>query len=119
MRVFVERSDKKTDRTIKGYYDDMRGNGMPFSKDNSEKYGPAQSQMLQDSLFEFRLKEKTSPLMQIADLFLWPLSMSAYNPDCKPFKALLEKGLVINCAVPGQEHTLGLKHYCFDNKKPG
>lgn len=119
MRVFVERSDKNTDKTIKGYYDNMRGNGMPFSKDNSEKYIPAESPLLRDTLFEFRIKKKTSPLMQIADLFVWPLSMSAYKPDCKPFKALLEKGLVIDCAVPGEETTLGLKHYCFDNKKPG
>ena len=119
LRVFVERSDKKTDSTIRSYYDDMRGSGMPFSKDNSEKYAPAKSSLLTDTLFEFRIKHKASPLMQIADLFLWPLSMSAYNPECKPFKALLEKGLVIDCAVPGEDASLGLKHYCFDNKKPG
>lgn len=119
LRVLAERSDKKTDKTIKGYYEDMRGNGMPFSKGNSEKYVPAETQLLRDTLFEFRIKHKSSPLIQIADLFLWPLSMSAYKPDCKPFKALQEKGLVIDCAVPGQEATLGLKHYCFDNKKPG
>lgn len=119
MRVFVERSDKRTDTTIKQYYDEMRGLGMPFSKDNSEKYVPAESSLLSETLFEFRTKQKTSPLMQIADLFLWPLSMSAYKPDCKPFRALMEKGLVIDCAVRGQEATLGLKHYCFDNKKPG
>jgi hypothetical protein len=119
MRVFVERSDKHTDKTIKTYYDDMRGVGMPFSQGNSERYVPAEATLLKDTLFEFRIKYKTSPLMQIADLFLWPLAMAAYKPDCKPFKALLEKGLIIDCAVAGQEATLGLKHYCFDNKKPG
>jgi Protein of unknown function (DUF3800) len=119
LRVFVERSDKKTDRTIKGYYDDMRGAGMPFSKDNSEKYVPAGEALLKDTLFEFRTKYKTSPLVQVADLFLWPLAMSAYNPDCRPFKALLDKRLIIDCVLPVEVKNLGVKHYCFDNKKPG
>jgi hypothetical protein len=119
LRVLVERSDKKTDNAIFEYYEDMRGNGMPFNKNNSDKYDPAESTLLKDTLFEFRLKNKSSALMQIADLYLWPMSMSAYNPDCKPFRALIDNGLVIDCAVPGEEASLGLKYFCFDNKKPG
>lgn len=119
LRVYVERSDKKTDKTIKDYYNDMRGKGMPFSETTSEKYSPAESALLKETLFEFRIKNKSSALMQIADLYLWPLSLAAYKPDCRPYKALLDGERIIDCAVPGREQSLGLKHYCFDNKKPG
>lgn len=117
LRVYIEKSDKKTDRTLKGYYDEMRGVGMPFSQETSSKYNPADSRILTETLFEFRPKDKSSPLAQFADLYLWPICMGGYNEQCKPFVSLKDSGRLIDCAVAENEQDCTIKYYCFDNKK--
>lgn len=120
LRVQIERSDKKVDRKIKTYYDDLREHGLPFAKDTSGKYDPAESKMLQKTLYEFRPKQKSSPLMQLADLYLWPICMGGYNRDCLPYHRLSEDKKIVDCVLESEKRaTLGVKYYCFDNKKPG
>jgi hypothetical protein len=120
LRVQIEQSDKFTDKTIKSYYDDIKAEGMPFAKDTSSKYKPANQSDLGSTLYEFRTKKKTSPLMQLADLFLWPLCMGGYNAECRPYARLVADKKVIDCVLEHQDlDGLGVKYYCFDNKKPG
>jgi len=119
LRVLIERSDKTTDALLKAYYEEMRQKGMPFSEETSSGYAPLQSSDLSSTLFEFRLKEKTSPLMQLADLYLWPMCMGGYNKDNRPFKRLWDdKKLVDRQVDESNINELGIKYYCFKDKKP-
>lgn len=119
LRVYVERSDKNTDALIHTYYKELKANGMPFASATSSVYSPLKPAALEDVLYEFRLKAKTSPLMQFADLFLWPMCMGGYNPEVRPYKRLLGDGKLIDCVVAKDDVSkLGIKYYCFDNKKP-
>jgi len=105
---------------MKEYYDELRNGGMPFAKNTSAKYDPAEMEFLKDTLFEFRTKNKSSPLMQMADLFVWPIAMGGYNQACRPYARLLDDGKLLDCHLePENIDKLGIKYYCFDDKKPG
>jgi hypothetical protein len=120
LRVYVEKSDKKTDRRMKEYYEELRFSGMPFDQGNSSKYDPADANFLQSTLFEFRLKNKSSPVTQFADLFVWPIAMGGYNPDCVPFKRLKSDEKLLDCCLKDEDvSSIGIKYYCFDMEKLG
>lgn len=115
LRVFVERSDKKTDRQIKQYYDDLRSNGMPFDSKTSEKYAPLKASEFADTLYDFKTKNKSSPIMQIADLYLWPICMGGYDPNNRPYARLKRDGKLIDCLLKPEEiSALGIKYSCWE-----
>ena len=117
LRIYIERGDKITDRTIKSYYDEIRSDGMPFAQATSSKYDPITADIFKDTLYEFRAKNKSSPLLQMADLFLWPICMGGYNDKCRPYARLSEdKKLLESALSPEQISTMGTKYYCFDKK---
>lgn len=116
LRVFVEKSDKRTDRIVRGYYDELRDTGAPFAATTSAKYEPSDSETLNDVLYEFRLKEKSSPAIQLADLYLWPIAMGGYKQDCRPYRRLQEDSKLIDNVVNNSQQAI--KYYCFDNKRP-
>jgi len=115
LKVFVERGDKKTDRTVKGYYECLRRDGMPFASDNSGKYAPLTQAELHHTLYDFGTKNKTSPMDQLADLYLWPMCMGGYNPANRPYRRLMEDRKLIDALLETDELPgLGIKYSCFD-----
>lgn len=115
LRVLVERSDKKTDRWMHYYYQDLRSNGAPFDKTTSGKYQPLSPSELRETLYEFRLKGKSSPPMQIADLYLWPICIGGYDSSNRPYRRLLEDGRLIDCVLPAELIAAeGTKYSCFE-----
>lgn len=115
LRILVERSDRKTDRWIKDYYDALKSSGAPFAVETSAKYAPLTPEVFANSLYEFRLKTKTSPMIQIADLYLWPMCMGGYDPKNRPFVRLKGDGRLIDCVLPEESIWLeGIKYSCWD-----
>lgn len=115
LRVYVEQTDKKEDRVIKGYYDTLRSEGSWFNPDTSGKYNPIDAIDYKTTLYEFRTKNKSSPLMQIADLFLWPMCIGGYDRTNHPYRRLVEAGKLIDCALAPEEiESRGIKYSCFD-----
>lgn len=115
LRVFVERCSAREDAQIRGYFDEMRSKGMPFKSGGDEKYGPLSEDMMRSGLYEFDLKFKTSPPMQVADLYLWPICMAGYHRSNRPYLRLQEHGRLIECVLPVADHgTLASKYSCFE-----
>ncbi len=115
LKVFVERGDKKTDRHVKQYYDDLRKDGTPFDQKTSDKYTPLKAAELADTLYEFRTKAKTSPMVQMADLYLWPICMGGYNSKNRPYIRLKADKKLIDCTLePKQIQALGIKYSCWE-----
>jgi hypothetical protein len=116
LRVHPERCNKPEDARLKSYYDTLKAEGMPFAKDNSGKYAPLTQADFNESLYEFHTKEKSSPMAQYADLFLWPICMGGYNAQNRPYKRLMEDGKLIECRLkPEDWPMLGSKYSCFEN----
>ena len=115
IRVFVEESDKKSDKRLKGYFAEMRDTGMPFDAGNSSRYGPLSPEELSFRLMDFKFKRKSSPMMQLADLVLYPLCRSPYESDYRPMKGLRDKELLIDSHLAQHDIAhMGLKYSCFD-----
>lgn len=115
LRVLPERCNKREDRTLKAYYETLRTEGLPFEAGASAKYTPLGAAQFKDTLYEFDLKFKSSPLAQLADLYLWPMCMGGYNKQNRPYARLLEDGKLIECQLPEEVRgTHGTKYSCFD-----
>lgn len=113
--VYVEKSDKKTDKIVNGYYDELCANGLPFNRENSSRYTPLSASEMRETLLEFKPKAKSSPLMQLADLCLWPMCIGGYDPANRAFVALREAGTLIDCKVAASDvASCGIKYSCWD-----
>lgn len=118
MRVYFERCDKKTDNRIKSYYDEMKAAGMPFDVDRMAKYQPMNPAQIAATLYELKPKMKSSPVLQLADLYLYPMALSGYQSENRAYLALKEASKLIDCHVTAEEiEKLGIKYSCFDWKK--
>ncbi|WP_420730815.1 DUF3800 domain-containing protein [Hwanghaeella sp. 1Z406] len=115
LRVMPERCNKVEDRCLNQYYQDMRTQGLPFDSDTSKKYAPLTNEELKTTLYDFKLKEKTSPMAQLADLYLWPICMGGYDKNNRPYRRLLEEGKLIECSLSEDDWPmLATKYSCFD-----
>lgn len=115
LRVLPEKCNKDEDKTLKGYYDKLKSEGMPFEQSTSSKYVPLKVDDFKRLLYEFKLKEKTSPMIQLADLYLWPMAIGGYDPNNRTYKRLIEDRKLIDCLYSQEEISyLGIKYSCFD-----
>lgn len=115
LRVFVERSSKKDDQVLKGYYETLKSTGSWFDQGTSAKYSPLTPDDYQKTLYEFRAKYKESTLMQIADLYLWPMCIGGYEPENYSFNTLKSAGKFIESRLSANEILeQGIKYSCFD-----
>ena len=118
LRVLPERCNKKEDRVLKDYYNDLKVSGQPFDPTRSEKYRPLAPEEFTQTLLEFAPKMKSSPMAQFADLYLWPICMGGYNANNRPYNRLKDDGKLIECIVPDEDWPmLATKYYCFDAQK--
>ena len=121
LNVFVEKSDPKTDKAVEGYFKALKQDGHPFDKQSASKYVPLEQPELRNILYDFKTKNKSSPMMQVADLYLYPMCRGGYQPDYRAYDALVSDSKLIDCHV-ADIATLGVKYYCFENvstKKTG
>ncbi|WP_367714992.1 DUF3800 domain-containing protein [Nitratireductor sp. GISD-1A_MAKvit] len=99
LRVYPERCNKAEDANLEGYYETLKAEGMPFAKESSDKYAPLTQEQLTETLYEFKTKRKTSPMAQLADLYLWPICMGGYHASNRPYQRLTEDGKLIDCHI--------------------
>src|SRR5262245_41877389 len=112
LRVLPERCNKKEDRVLKSYYEDLKSVGQPFDRATSEKYRPLTPEEFQQTLLEFHPQMKSSRMAQFADLYLWPICMGGYDADNRPYKRLQGDGKLIECILPEEDLAmLATKYY--------
>jgi hypothetical protein len=115
LKVYFERCDKKSDRMIEEYYRTLRTDGMPFNQGTSEKYSPLTVEQLAHTLWDCKKKTKSSPLIQLADMYLFPVCVGGYDQGYVPFAKMLQHKRTINCVLEAELHPiLGIKYSCFD-----
>lgn len=115
LRVLPERSSKDDERRIRSYYEALRLGGCPFDSTTSRGYAPLVADQCKATLIELRFKAKTSPLAQIADLYLWPILRERYRPGFRPYQVFLMAGTLIESRLKPEElSSLGTKYSCFE-----
>ena len=114
LRVAPARCNKHEDGLLKTYYNDIRINGMPFSEATSRNYNPLSVGEFSNTLYDFKLKANTSPMAQLAELYLWPICIGGYDPKNRPYKRLVDDKKLIEQHLDQDEiQFLGTKYSCF------
>lgn len=115
LRVLPERTSKVDDDRLVKYYEDLRTSGPPFAKASSAQYSPLTATEFSETLHEIRFKTKSSPMAQVADLYLWPIALAGYEPRNRPYVALQTAGRLIESRLsPSQVDVSGSKYSCFE-----
>jgi hypothetical protein len=115
LRIFPESGDPSANNKVQGYYREMKLVGMPFAASTSGKYAPLTQAELAQTLYSFRFKNKTSPMAQVADLYLYPICRGSYDGTYYPHKVLREKMKLVDCVLPPETlEQCGIKLSCFD-----
>jgi hypothetical protein len=118
LRIAPERCNKSEDGLLRGYYDALIREGMPFAPHSSGKYGPLQSNDFGQILYDFKLKKKTSPMVQLADLYLWPICIGGYHGRNRTYARLMTDGKLMECQLAPEDWcSLASKYSCFDQVK--
>ncbi|MEM9832308.1 MAG: DUF3800 domain-containing protein [Bacteroidota bacterium] len=121
LEVFIEQSGKKEDRDIIQYTRDLKRHGSPFDLANSGGYKPLTKEDYQRIILgEPRRKTKKVPMIQLADLILYPIAKGGYDPNYRPYKQLIEHKKLIDCYLPIEQVPYrGIKYSCFERIKKG
>ena len=115
LNVYCERCNKKEDHLAAEYIKTLKTEGMPFNPGTSAKYSPMSGADFAEILYDFKLKYKSSPMIQLADLFLWPICMGGYHQENRTYARLIKDGKLIECKIKPEEiGTLGSKYSCFE-----
>jgi hypothetical protein len=119
LRVLAERCSRKDDEKLKGYYEELKQAGAPFDPATSRVYAPLGPEKIGSTLYEFRIKSKSSPMMQVADMYLWPMCIGGYDRTNHAYQALLRSKKLLECHYDDEQaRERGVKYFCFDSVKP-
>ena len=98
----------------------LKAGGMPVDGDNPAAYhGLKAGEFRELVLGEPKGRTKKTPMLQSADLYLYPMAKAGYDAGYKPYLALMRAGRLIDSAVsPEDRSLLGIKYSCFDDLDP-
>ncbi|MCD1265538.1 DUF3800 domain-containing protein [Shinella sumterensis] len=118
----VFEQDPGINDTIAGYFKNLKSNGLGFDAGNSSKYAPLTVEDFNDTLGRIQHKPKFTPLLQIADSYIYAMARKAYDGKFWLYRSLRDAKRIADFALDA-EHLphMGVKYYCFDpkTKKPG
>lgn len=116
LSIIFEQTGKFEDRALIGYAKDMKRQGAPFNSVTSSPYNALGSNDYRDIIEgEPKRVTKESPLIQIADLYLYPMLKSGYDSTYQPWINLMNANKIINALLPEEDRErLGIKYSCFD-----
>lgn len=119
LKLRFEEAGKKEDRAIMEYNKNLKVAGMPFDSTTSSKYAFLKPEEFKSILIgEPERQTKKSPLLQIADLYLYPMVKGGYHKDYAPYKLYMENKKLIDAILSADEiSSKGIKYSCFNTNK--
>jgi hypothetical protein len=94
----------------------LKREGMPFDPSASRQYDALGADDFKALILgEPRERTKKTPMIQVADLYLYPMAKGGYEPDYSPYRALMGAARLIDATLNADELPhLGIKYSCFD-----
>lgn len=116
LRIFFEEAGKQEDRALTKFMKELKKSGMPFDEGNSAKYQALSAEEFGHIVRgEPSRRTKKTPMLQIADLYLYPMAKGGYDRAYRPYKTLIQAGRLIDAVLPVDErHKFGIKYSCFE-----
>ncbi|PHP27530.1 DUF3800 domain-containing protein [Limimaricola cinnabarinus] len=115
LRIVFE-SDPPFNPIVKGYFRDLKSNGLAFDKDRSSKYQPLEKEVFQEILSTIEYKDKSSKLLQFADSYIYSIARQKYDNRFGLYRHLRDRGCIMNFALDGDAdkiRQMGIKYSCF------
>jgi len=118
LSIRFEEAGKKEDRAIMEYHKSLKSSGLPFDSSSSSKYGVLEAEDFRGVLLgEPERQMKKSPLLQLADLYLYPMVKGGCDKTYPPYKTLMENHKLIDALLSADDiESQGIKYSCFDNE---
>ena len=114
--IYYEKAGKKEDKLLQQYFNDIRESGHPFNSEKASKYSPLTANQVSKCLRGIEGKNKSNPILQVADLCLYPVARGKEKPENKAYVALKENSLLVDSKLSLESiESRGIKYYCFDN----
>lgn len=115
LRIVFEGSRGVDNKLIVAYTREMRRDGHPFTKENAEKYTPLAPRVYDRVIVgDAEWAPKSNFLLQIADLYVYPIAKRKYNIAYLPWVLLYDAQRVIDAHLePKAREREGIKYYCF------
>lgn len=115
LRVFFEETGKAEDRAIIAYHKSLKVDGMPFQGSASADYNSLRAEDFRRIVMgDAKRRTKQTPMIQIADLMLYPMAKAGYDRAYRPYVDLMEAGRLIDAHLkPEERAALGIKYSCF------
>ena len=112
LRVFFERSGRAEDRSMVSFMRDLKKSGKPFDGENREMGKDLSGQdFVRIVMGDPRGRTKATPMIQVADLMLYPMVKGGYDRGYRPYESLLNAGRLIDSLVdPKDLQELGIKY---------
>jgi len=119
LEVFFEQCGKVEDAAVYTYNQMLKTSGMPFEPGSSASYYSLQPSDFQNVLLgDPKRGTKDVPMLQLADLVLYPMIRGGYQKDYAPYLNLIETNKLIDVWLSETDRaTCGVKYSCFDSPK--
>jgi hypothetical protein len=119
LEIYFEQSGEQEDRDIQSYALALEKEGMPFDAASSGAYNGLRPVDFKAIIIgQPKRITKKVPMMQVADLVLYPMAKGGYDPDYRPYTKLMAAARIIDAQLKPEEcPNLGVKYSCFDQKK--
>lgn len=116
LEIYYEGSGRKEDRDIVRYARALKTEGSPFDRETSGGYTPLLPEDYRRIILgEPHRKTKKTPMIQIADLVLYPIAKAGYDPNYRSYRTLKEHKKLIDCYLTEAEVPYrGIKFSCFE-----
>lgn len=104
------------DHIVRGYFDDLKSNGLGFAEGASDKYGPLTQGEFAETLGSFETKGKASRLLQVADSYIYAIARGKYDQRFHLWRELRDHRRIINFQLGEADliKAMGVKYSCFD-----
>jgi Protein of unknown function (DUF3800) len=112
----VFEADGPLNETMKGYFKNLKENGLAFDAANAAKYHPFTQQDFSNTLGTIEYKAKASPYLQFADSYIYAIARQKYDRHFGVYGRLRDRKRIINFALQDADKikAMGIKYYCFD-----
>lgn len=110
--VVYERSGRKEDRLLDGYFEDLKVAGMGFCGENSKQYEPLTSAQFTDHLNVIWPDGKGNRLLQLADLVVHPVSQVTCGKYNYAYDQLIKHKMLLD--FKHKDDSVGVKYSCYD-----
>ncbi|MCJ2080670.1 DUF3800 domain-containing protein [Methylobacterium sp. J-090] len=110
----VFEADASFNKTVVGYFENLKRNGLGFDASNSGKYDPLTKEDFGTILGRVQYKPKAFSLLQIADSYVYAMARWRYDKHYPLYRHLRDHARIADFAFPGEGPKIGIKYYCFD-----